>query len=258
MHSGKVSTLRGTGMPQGYGRWIRRPNQLLRIAPSALSCTQRCTQCDGVGPLEHVAAAFLIAGWRDWCLECDDADLPIGDGSAAMFSIPRHGEVPLRHVGAFDVHLINDRGGTLWARSAASFHVRSEWATPMGLEVWEAGASSLSACLKARTFISSEDYCQARLIGMLRGCGVGQGRLLGPATSADAMELARELGVDSAQEVWTGGAARMNGECAAHKVLDLVGDLALWLGFLPCMEIEMRNVGHAQFHALGRRLLSLS
>ena len=50
----------------------------------------------------------------------------------------------------------------------------------------------------------------------------------------------------------------MNGECAAHKVLDLVGDLALWLGFLPCIEIEMRNVGHAQFHALGQHLLSLS
>lgn len=255
MHRGGQTHVHAFGLPAGQGRWIALRGQRKALVPEELDCHCRCSTWNGIGPLEHISGGMLLSGWCDWEIVCDDEDLPLGDGAASFANAPL--DVPLLElpVPGIVVNLKNERGGFLKARPANHFCVHSEWMrSDRVLESWTAQGVHLRDCCKARTFISVTDYCMARAGGLLAGCDLGQGRLLGPARTAEEFTLAMRLGVDPMCFDWSLEPPRMDAECAAHKVLDLVGDLGLWLGILPCMEIEMCNVGHAQFHELGRRL----
>lgn len=256
MHSGVPAWLVAQRLPKGAGRWIVQGNQRSQITPDQLTCRDRCTRWNGIGPLEHVSAGFLLAGIADWSLECNAKDLPLGDGSAKAFVGISQSPVPLCRVEAFAVRLERPDGGYLEASSAENLRICSGWGRRGEItESWCCDESSLPQCRNARTFIRCDDYCEVREAGLLAGCGREQGRLLGPAETPGAVALATEMGIAPSTLDWSLEPARMASECAAHKVLDLVGDLGLWLGVLPCLEIKMENVGHAQFHELGRLLL---
>ena len=255
MHDGAPSWFVARALPKGSGRWIVQGEQRSQITPDKLTCRDRCSRWNGIGPLEHVSAGFLLAGIADWSLECDAEDLPLGDGSAQAFAGISQRAIPLRRVETFAVRLERPDGGYLEASSADALQICSGWGRGERIESWCCDESSLPQCRDARTFIRCEDYCEARQAGLLSGCGREQGRLLGPAGTPATAALAAEMGIAPSSLDWSLEPARMASECAAHKVLDPVGDLGLWLGFLPRLEIKMKNVGHAQFHELGRRLL---
>jgi len=67
------------------------------------------------------------------------------------------------------------------------------------------------------------------------------------------LELRRE-GLSLDGPVWSGGRERMPMECAAHKALDLVGDIGCAIGYLPALRITARDAGHA-LHAMLCRAL---
>lgn len=139
---------------------------------------------------------------------------------------------------------------------AERFRCRVEWSRgPEGPEVWEGGEDDLAGILGARTFVDVDDWLAAREAGWLQGTESGSGRLLrGDSPSAQAVRLARELAVDPVASVWTGGAERMPGECAAHKALDLAGDIGAWIGYLPPLSVFARDAGHELHHRSGRAL----
>lgn len=134
--------------------------------------------------------------------------------------------------------------------------MRVEWTSgPNGEEVWEGGLGDLEQVLQARTFVVADDWLQARKAGYLQGTDLANGRLLrGSQPSAEALALARRLGVPEDLPVWSGGATRMENECAAHKAMDLIGDIGVWIGYLPPLSIRARDSGHALHHSLGRVL----
>jgi UDP-3-O-acyl-N-acetylglucosamine deacetylase len=70
--------------------------------------------------------------------------------------------------------------------------------------------------------------------------------------------MAKERGVDPEAVVWSGGLERMENECAAHKALDLIGDIGVWIGYLPSLSIRARDTGHELHHLLGRALRDAS
>ena len=249
-------------------RWLsigaRRPRPLDELEFVA---NGRCSRAGDVGPLEHVAAGLGIAGLEGWHLRAEHFDLPLLDGSAsAWFEGARRvgtGWMPSRPCRGpeVDESLVGDRAGTLKARSAAEFHLEVVWTEgPEGEERWSGGAAELRSLVGARTFIDIDTFIESRRHGELGGADVASGRLLRGARPVDesALELAYSLGVDPARPVWTGGDERVACECAAHKALDLVGDLLLWLGHLPSLHIEARDAGHALHHRLGSRLKRLS
>jgi UDP-3-O-acyl-N-acetylglucosamine deacetylase len=61
-------------------------------------------------------------------------------------------------------------------------------------------------------------------------------------------------GVQPVGQVWTGGEERVPMECAAHKALDLVGDIACAIGYLPALRIVARDAGHTLHAKLSRAL----
>lgn len=248
-------------------RWLsigsRRPKSLEGMEFQA---SGRCSRAGDAGPLEHAAAGLGIAGLQGWHLRAEHFDLPLLDGSArAWYDGARHvgsGRIPSRawHGPSIDESFANERGGTLAACSAEAFSLDVEWSEgPEGPERWSGGLPDLARLVGARTFIDVDTYIESRRHGELGGGDVSSGRLLRGARPVDesALELAYQIGIDPSRSVWTGGDERVACECAAHKALDLVGDILLWLGYLPSLHVSARDTGHNLHHRLGARLRRL-
>jgi UDP-3-O-acyl-N-acetylglucosamine deacetylase len=95
--------------------------------------------------------------------------------------------------------------------------------------------------LQARTFIEQNDFEQATKAGLLQGATAGCGILY--------------QACQNQINVVQGAPLRFSNEFALHKILDLVGDLAL-LGIpLPAWQIEVCNGGHWLNHILIKRFI---
>lgn len=259
-HTGRWNRVRFSAN-DGDSGWFRGDGLTIPVWGAAAEplAAGRSTRSGGVGPLEHLSAAVLVAGVRGWVLEADHPDLPMFDGSALPWAwlfrriaVPVPSPRPLEVAGRWT----SPRGGVLEVRPSTRFQLEVDWTEgPFGPERWRGGAGELERLLPARTFVEADDWLVARDAGWLQGTGPANGRLLrGKRPSIRAQELAAGLGVPIQDAVWSGGAPRMENECAAHKALDLVGDIGVWIGYLPQLSIRARDTGHDLHHALGRVL----
>lgn len=223
--------------------------------------SHRCTLVSGIGPMEHLSAAAAILGVRGWLLEAEHGDLPLFDGSAAPWAellepLPRE---PVQ-AGFLDLPSASWEGehrGRVEANSASEFQLVVEWsAGPYGPERWEGSVADLHRILSARTFIDADEWWEARRNGHLGCVDPGSGRLFaGRAVLPErALEMLGRDGVQPVGQVWTGGEERVPMECAAHKALDLVGDIACAIGYLPALRIVARDAGHTLHAKLSRAL----
>lgn len=233
------------------------------LATAEFRSAGRCSRTGDTGPLEHVVAGLALAGLPGWILEADHHDLPLLDGSASAWyasarSLAGEGATVRTEPVVRDVETLrSDRGGTISGKIARDFHLEVAWTRgPEGPEVWRGGLGELAQVVAARTFIDLDVYLAIRAQGGLSGTDIHSGRLLRGRSplDEDAIAFAREVGADPDAPVWTGGPPRMEAECAAHKALDLVGDILLWLGYLPCMDVVACDAGHALHHRFGARL----
>lgn len=214
---------------------------------------------EGIGPIEHLAAATAIAGLRDWLLVADSADLPLLDGSALPWwsILPAvAGEEPRKD--EFRPVEVQGSRGRIDAVPSTGFELDVVWTDgPHGPERWRGGRADLPGLLPARTFARADDWWRAREAGLLRGVGPDSGRLFAPREGRlprEAVEVLEREGLAMEGPVWTGGVERVGNECAAHKALDLVGDIAVALGYLPPIRITARDAGHPLHAQLGRAL----
>jgi UDP-3-O-acyl-N-acetylglucosamine deacetylase len=223
--------------------------------------SHRCTQVQGIGPLEHLSAAAVILGVRGWVLEADHGDLPLFDGSSIVWAkmlerIPR--ETPFAEI--VDLQACSWQGesrGHLEIQPDSKFHLKVEWSFgPFGSERWEGSMAELGTLLGARTFVDAPDWWEAAQRGLLQGVDGRSGRMLAGRSPLPAQALAVlvKAGIVSAGPVWSGGDERLPGECAAHKALDLVGDIACAIGYLPALRIIARDTGHNLHARLGQAL----
>lgn len=107
------------------------------------------------------------------------------------------------------------------------------------VEIYE--AEDLVKLFTARTFIFEEDFEKARAAGLLSAADESCGLLL-REEAGKAVPVA-------------GGKFCMPSEPVKHKILDLIGDLALPAPFLPRLRIRIHNGGHVAHRKLLERLL---
>ncbi|MCU0886709.1 MAG: UDP-3-O-acyl-N-acetylglucosamine deacetylase [Rubritepida sp.] len=200
-----------------------------------------------VGTVEHVMAALVAAGIDDARVEVDGPEVPILDGSAEPFLFLIACAGTREHAGARrsievlkPVRVTAEDGSfaELLPSGETAFDAELEIAFPgtaigtqvFGLRVTE--ESFRGELARARTFTLAEDVARMRAAGLARGGS-----------------LANAVVVDGPLVLNPGG-LRQPSEFVRHKLLDVVGDLAL-----AGHPIAGRFRGARSGHALNSRLL---
>jgi len=201
-----------------------------------------------ISTLEHLTPVLLMYPQSYFEIRALSKELPILDGS----SYPWYEEV--RKIAGLPQDLVFydapirerfDWGyGFMEVSPAESLEIEysishGSYADDAYVEIYE--AEDLVKLFTARTFIFEEDFEKARAAGLLSAADASCGLLL-REEAGKAVPVA-------------GGKFCMPSEPVKHKILDLIGDLALPAPFLPRLRIRIHNGGHVAHRKLLERLL---
>jgi UDP-3-O-acyl-N-acetylglucosamine deacetylase len=200
-----------------------------------------------IATVEHLLSALVGMGISDALIEVDGPEIPLGDGSAEPFAtaIRNAGstgtnvpmveiDVPTAGAGPPVRHVRSVRRQTPgWTfRYTTNYPVGS--GVPSTTCVWDATTAGFeSQIAPARTFALEAEARQMRAAGLFPHLAPSQALVIRP----DGSPLS--------------GALRFRDECCRHKLLDLIGDLAL-LGRPLRADIEGIGSGHETTHELCR------
>ncbi len=199
-----------------------------------------------ISTTEHALSAFVGVGLDNAIVELDNLELPILDGSALPIveMIHRAGlrrQRRQRHYMRIkrEVEIRDgDKFIAIYPADKYSVAYSIDFPSPIGRESMEVDLSNgsyIKDIAPARTFGFLHEAPMLRNMGLIRG-----------ATEENAIVLTRE-GVKNPP-------LRFFDEFVRHKVLDLIGDLAL-LGHQVLGRVVADRAGHAMHTALVTRLL---
>ena len=199
-----------------------------------------------ISTTEHLLSALIGLGVDNLIIEIDNLEVPILDGSAqpyveailaAGLKRQRRKREYLKILKPVEVH-----DGTkfigVYPGDGYQIDYTIDFPTPIGRDrlVCDLEAGDYASLIApARTFGFREDEAMLRNMGLIRG-----------ATPESAIILTRQ-GVEN-------GPLRFRDEFVRHKVLDLIGDLAL-AGRQLWGRVVAERAGHAMHTALVQRLL---
>jgi UDP-3-O-[3-hydroxymyristoyl] N-acetylglucosamine deacetylase len=253
LHSGAPVHLRLLPAPAGAGILFRRTDldnfeipAIGRNVAKVSYATSLMRQGVLISTTEHLLSALIGYGVDNVIVELDNLELPILDGSALPYiqAFQSVGLDPQRRRREYirirktvEVHDSSKFIG-VYPGEGYSVSYAIDFPAPIGKQCFQldlntgAYASELAA---ARTFGFREDEQMLRNMGLIRGASV-----------ENAIILTRQ-GVQN-------GPLRFPNEFVRHKVLDLIGDLAL-AGRRIQGHVVAERAGHAMHTALVSRLM---
>jgi UDP-3-O-[3-hydroxymyristoyl] N-acetylglucosamine deacetylase len=200
-----------------------------------------------ISTTEHLLSAFVGLGLNNAMVDLDSLELPILDGSALPI-VQAVLSAGLRRQRRKRVYMCirrelevrdGDKSIAVYPADSYRIHYRIDFPHPLvgnqEFTVELSNGSYLRQIAPARTFGFLRDEAALRNMGLIRG-----------ASEANAIVLTDE-GIKNPP-------LRFPDEFVRHKVLDLIGDLAL-LGHPLLGRIEADRAGHAMHAALVSRLL---
>jgi len=253
LHSGAPVSMRLVPAPAGSGIVFRRTDldnfeiaAVGRNVAKVSYATSLMRQSVLISTTEHLLSALIGVGVDNVIVEVDNLEVPILDGSA------------LPYVRAFEsVGLKQQRRKREYLKILKEVEVREgskfigvypgrgygirytiDFPQPIGYETFTGDLATgdyVKWIAPARTFGFKEDEAMLRNMGLIRG-----------ASDACAIILSRQR-VEN-------GPLRFPDEFVRHKVLDLIGDLAL-AGHRIQGRVIAERAGHAMHTALVQRLL---
>ncbi len=253
LHSGAPVTLRLLPAPAGSGIVFRRtdlddfeiPANGQNVARVSYA-TSLMRQGVLISTTEHLLSALIGMGIDNIIVEIDNLELPILDGSALPYveafrsvgiRLQRRRRKYLRILKKLEVRE-GDKFIGVYPGDGYSIAYAIDFPTPIGKQNFTVDLASgayETEIAAARTFGFREDEQKLRNMGLIRG-----------ASESNAIILTRE----SVQN----GPLRYEDEFVRHKVLDLIGDLAL-AGHRIWGRVVAERAGHAMHTALVSRLL---
>jgi UDP-3-O-[3-hydroxymyristoyl] N-acetylglucosamine deacetylase len=253
LHSGVPVQMRLLPAPAGSGIVFRRTD-LDNFEISATSrnvakvsyATSLMRQGVLISTTEHLLSALIGLGIDNIIVEVDNLELPILDGSASPYveavlatglKLQRRRREYIRVLRAIEVHEGNKFIG-LYPGGGYRISYEIDFPVPIGRQSFELDLAAETYGVEiapARTFGFKEDEQQLRDMGLIRG-----------VSEESAIILTRK-GVEN-------GPLRFSDEFVRHKVLDLIGDLAL-AGHRILGHVVAARAGHAMHTALVTRLL---
>jgi UDP-3-O-[3-hydroxymyristoyl] N-acetylglucosamine deacetylase len=253
LHSGAPVTMRLLPTAAGSGIVFRRTDldnfeipATGRNVAKVSYATSLMRQGVLISTTEHLLSALIGMGVDNVIVELDNLELPILDGSALPYveaflqvgiRTQRRRRETIRVLRAIEVHEGNKFIG-VYPGAGYSIQYGIDFPAPIGRQeaCIDLAADTYGAAIApARTFGYKADEQRLRDMGLIRG-----------ATPENAIILGANGPVN--------GPLRFDDEFVRHKVLDLIGDLAL-AGRRIEGHVVAERAGHAMHTALVSRLL---
>jgi UDP-3-O-[3-hydroxymyristoyl] N-acetylglucosamine deacetylase len=254
LHSGAPVHLRVLPAPAGSGIVFRRTDldgfqveAISRNVARVSYATSLMKKGVLISTTEHLLSAFIGVGIDNAIVELDNLELPILDGSAQPF-VEAIRKVGIRRQRRPRTYLRirqklelreGDKFIAVYPADNYSVSYTINFPHPLiGKETFRVDLSDgnyLREIAPARTFGSRQDEATLRNMGLIRG-----------ASTENCIVLTR-AGIENPP-------LRMPNEFVRHKVLDLIGDLAL-LGKQILGNVVADRAGHAMHTALVSRIL---
>jgi UDP-3-O-[3-hydroxymyristoyl] N-acetylglucosamine deacetylase/3-hydroxyacyl-[acyl-carrier-protein] dehydratase len=258
LHSGQAATARLGPAEPGAGIVFRRAGS---GGPGVRAVLDHVTSTDrGVtlGPpgqeartAEHLLAAAYALGIDDLAVELSGPELPILDGSARGYLAALDKAGIKEHQGAppltwtVQAPLVVREGDAQYVVApAASLRITAtiEWAHPL--------IGRQSRCVDVSDATFRADLAGARTFGFVAELESLKARGLALGASAETVLAFTDTGVAAGELRWPD-------ECVRHKILDLVGDLALTGGRVAA-DVTAFRPSHTGNVALGKALRRLA
>jgi len=245
IHSGKQVSL--TIKPSSKGKILFRRMDLDRLEveidprkTESLNCTCLVFESGRIRTLEHLLAVLHILGLVSVEIELEGEEIPILDGSAAplMEAILQAGLQPVPQeavaVRILRPHTLEEKGASLSFSPDPDFRVSYaiDFSHPL------IGRQDISMSLTQDRF--REEIAPARTFGFLKEAAELRKRGLALGGSLDNAVVLDE-------ERLISGQLRFRDEFVRHKVLDLIGDLALF-GHPLFGHFRAERAGHRLHH----------
>src|SRR5688572_26061642 len=257
LHSGLYTTVELRPVPAGSGvTFVRADLDGLRIpalqaSTTALDYATTVGKDDvQVGTVEHLLAAIMACGITDVDLNIDGPEVPIVDGSALPFMhlIDAAGvrdlgsEIPVLRIGRPIEIVDGDKSIRMVPSNRLVMKYRIDFNHPaIGREAFHFDFEHdnfLRKIAPARTFGFMRDVEKLRAAGLARG------------GSVENCIVLDDRGV-------LNGPLRFKDEFVRHKILDLLGDLAL-VGRPIAAEITAYRAGHALHSRCVAKILEMA
>ena len=257
LHHGAPVHLRITPAPSGTGIvFVRTDLENIRI-PASWKYVERVSYATSlmhpkgifISTTEHLLSVLYSVGIDNACIELDNLELPILDGSGVPFiellkkAGRRESRRPRRYMRIVKPVTVESNGRSVAILPCGHFHLRTHnfYDHPLvghqTLELPVTPETYASQIAPARTFGFEYELDQMRDMGLIRG-----------ACMDNAVCFTR-TGVANP------GGLRFEDECCRHKALDLIGDLAL-IGRPLLGQVVAEKAGHAMHIALVNKLMS--
>jgi UDP-3-O-[3-hydroxymyristoyl] N-acetylglucosamine deacetylase len=241
LHSGKRVRLTLSPGPPDSGIVFRRgpDGEPIPAAPESVVDSHYATTIGRNGcriqTVEHLMAAAAGLGIDNLGVEVDGAEVPAMDGSAKPFValLTAAGRTPqgARRRPVSIPHPIRVGGGNRWLQIAPAAELRISYT--LDNDHPAIGTQALSCVPTEESFVT--EFAPARTYGFLKDLGVMRKHGLALGGSLDNAIVVGKRG--------TLNGLRYRDEFVRHKVLDLIGDLAL-LGRPIRGHVVARNAGH--------------
>lgn len=200
---------------------------------------------------EHLSAALLL--WHHLCIDIHVSEktreLPLLDGSARDWLEHLRPRNPFSKELLFyeieESFQIDFSNGFCIVEPSDTFEVeysleQEGFSDSAFVSIY--APEDLISVLNARTFIFENQFNKALAQGLLAGVSENSGLLLRPVKKSEVQVLRNKK-------------LRFEQEILYHKVLDLVGDLSLFVQELPMAKIRIHNGGHIVHHQIFKRLV---
>lgn len=256
LHSGLPSVLTLKPAPAGSGIAFLRDGVRIPALYSHVVDTRNCT-CVGCGEvfvstIEHLMAALYIVGIDNVLIEASNPELPIMDGSAAMFlDILQQAETITQAARQQTLKVLrpvefaDNKGNVvkLLPNGGKKLFVHFEIEFPSKI----VGHQTFSAEITPEVFVSEiapcRTFCEKQQIEYLQSLGLIKGGSLDNAVVLDG------------ENILNPGGFRVENECVNHKVLDAVGDLYT-SGFRILADVHANRTGHYHNNELLKKLFA--
>ncbi|MGR3290289.1 MAG: UDP-3-O-acyl-N-acetylglucosamine deacetylase [Paracoccaceae bacterium] len=254
LHSGEKVDLTIHPASAEYGIWFRRTdielgNTLVAARWDSVVPSQLCTKIVngsgvGVSTIEHIMAALAGCGIQNALIEVNGPEVPILDGSAALFvkGILDRGlqslDAPVRVIKILQQVEVAEDGAIARLVPSDMFEI------DFRIEFTDAaiGKQNMRLNMANGTFVrelcASRTFCRQSDVEKMRANGLALGGTYQNAVVFDG------------DEVLSPGGLRYKDEAVRHKMLDALGDLAL-----AGAPIIGRYIGNRAGHALTNKLL---